>query len=130
MLLIDTDICSYAIRSRHGIAEKLLLAGTQNWAISMITNHELLFGISLPGTADRTVTGVKRFLEVASSLAFESEAARAAAEVRAQLRKSGKSAGEYDVLIAGHAIALDATLVTNNTRHFQNVPGLKLENWL
>lgn len=130
MLLIDTDICSYAIRSQHGVAEKLLLAGTHNWAISMITTHELLFGISIPGTSDRTISGVRRFLEAASSLDFEAEAASAAATVRAQLRKSGKSAGEYDSLIAGHAIALDATLVTNNIKHFENVPGLKLENWL
>lgn len=130
MLLIDTDICSYAIRSQHGIAEKLLLAGTHNWAISMITNHELLFGISVPGISDRTISGVRRFLEAAHSLDFDAEAASAAATVRAQLRASGKSAGEYDSLIAGHAIALDATLVTNNIKHFENVPGLKLENWL
>jgi tRNA(fMet)-specific endonuclease VapC len=130
MLLIDTDICSYAIRSRHDIVEKLALAGPENWAISMITYHELLFGSSLPATSKRTITGVRKFLDAATSLDFDAEAASAAALVRAQLREKGKPSGEYDVLIAGHAIALDATLVTNNTKHFENVLGLKLENWL
>ncbi|QKJ25779.1 type II toxin-antitoxin system VapC family toxin [Aquiluna borgnonia] len=130
MLLIDTDICSYAIRSRHDIVEKLALAGPENWAISMITHHELLFGSSLPTTSERTITGVRRFLDAAKSLDFDSEAASAAALVRARLREKGKPSGEYDALIAGHAIALDATLVTNNTKHFENVPGLKLESWI
>lgn len=130
MLLIDTDICSYAVKSQHAIANKLLSAGTQNWAISMITHHELLYGISLPGIDKRTVSAVSRFLDATLSLEFGTEAAGAAAMVRAQLRRIGKPAGNYDVLIAGHAIALDATLVTNNTRHFENVAGLKLETWL
>jgi tRNA(fMet)-specific endonuclease VapC len=130
MLLIDTDICSYAIRSKSNIAEKLFSAGPEKWAISMITHHELLFGASLPGAAERTKIGVKKFLDLAISLEFDGRASSAAAQVRFQLREMGKPCGEYDALIAGHAIALDATLVTNNTKHFENVPGLKLESWL
>jgi tRNA(fMet)-specific endonuclease VapC len=130
MLLLDTDICSYGIRAVHGVSEKLAETNFGDWAISSITRHELLFGIKLPGVPASLVDDVNRFLAIATTLNFDAEAASAAALVRAQLREKGKPSGEYDALIAGHAIALDATLVTNNTKHFENVLGLKLENWL
>jgi tRNA(fMet)-specific endonuclease VapC len=130
MLLLDTDICSYGIRAVHGVAQKLTSASFGDWAISSITRHELLFGIKLPGVPGSVVDGVNRFLEIATTLNFDAAAADAAALVRVQLREQGKPSGGFDELIAGHALSLDATLVTNNTKHFENVLGLKLENWL
>jgi len=51
-------------------------------------------------------------------------------EIRALLQGKGKLIGANDLFIAAHALALDATLVSDNTREFSRVPGLKLENWL
>lgn len=130
MLLLDTDICSYGIRAVHGVSEKLAETNFGDWAISSITRHELLFGIKLPGVPTPLIDGVNRFLAIATTLNFDEGAADAAALVRVQLRQKGKPSGDFDELIAGHALSLGATLVTNNTKHFENVLGLKLENWL
>jgi tRNA(fMet)-specific endonuclease VapC len=130
MLLLDTDICSYGIRAVHGVSEKLAETNFGDWAISSITRHELLFGIKLPGVPTPLIDGVNRFLAIATTLNFDEPAADAAALVRVQLRQAGKPSGDFDELIAGHALSLEATLITNNTKHFENVLGLKLENWL
>lgn len=130
MLLIDTDIASYAIKSQRGMASKLLNLNPDNWAISAITHHEISYGISLDGVSSRIKIAGLAFLQASKVLSFDNAASQEAAMVRKQLRMLGKPSGHYDSLIAGHAIAIGATLVTNNTRHFENVPGLKLENWL
>jgi tRNA(fMet)-specific endonuclease VapC len=130
LLLIDTDICSYAIKSQHGIAQRLFAAAPGSWAISSITHHELSFGASLDGALPKTVENVARFLGAAKILDFDTNASVAAALVRKNLRSQGKPSGAYDELIAGHALALDATLITNNLKHFERVPGLKSESWL
>jgi tRNA(fMet)-specific endonuclease VapC len=50
--------------------------------------------------------------------------------LRAKLRRAGTPIGDFDEMIAAHALSLDAVLVTDNTRHFQMVEGLALENWI
>lgn len=130
MLLLDTDIASFAIKSQHGIAQRLLAVGESEWAISVITYHELSFGILLEGVSPRIVRAGHRFLQMSKVLQFDESAALAAAQVRKLLRLQGKPSGYFDTLIAGHALALDATLVSNNTKLFENVRGLKLENWV
>ncbi|MFZ3193485.1 MAG: PIN domain-containing protein, partial [Moraxellaceae bacterium] len=68
-----------------------------------------------------------RYLRVVD---FDAEAALRYGEIRAALKRAGQLIGDNDLLIAAHALALDAILVTNNTREFERVGGLKLENWL
>ena len=130
MFLIDTDIASFAIKSQHGIAQRLLALGESQWAISVITHHELSYGISLKGVSPKTVSSCRRFLETSKVLEFDETASQAAALVRKSLRELGRPNGHYGTLIAGHALGLGATLVSNNTKHFESVPGLKLENWV
>ena len=62
-------------------------------------------------------------------LPFDSQAAQHFGQVRAELAKSGKPIGPYDLMIAGHACSRGLILVTNNLREFKRVPGLRLENW-
>jgi tRNA(fMet)-specific endonuclease VapC len=71
-----------------------------------------------------------KFLSLSTIHNFDFAAAEKAAEVHEQLRLAGKPIGLLDEQIAGHAISLNATLVSNNTKHFSQVPNLKLENWL
>jgi len=130
MLLIDTDIASYAIKSQHGVAGKLFDLKPDSWAISTITYHEISFGMSLDGVQSLIKDSAARFLETSKVLDFDAAAATAAAEVRKDLRLQGKPTGYFDSLIAGHALALDATLVSNNLKHFQSIENLKLVNWL
>ncbi|MFM8887971.1 MAG: PIN domain-containing protein, partial [Chthoniobacterales bacterium] len=62
-------------------------------------------------------------------LPFDDAASQEGAKVRAELEKKGKGIAPYDTLIAGHALALGAILITSKTREFSRVRGLKLENW-
>jgi tRNA(fMet)-specific endonuclease VapC len=130
MLLIDTDIASYAIKSQHKIAGKLLDLNPDSWAISTITYHEISFGLNLDGVHSVIKESAAKFLETSKVLDFDAAAATAAAEVRKKLRLQGKPTGYFDSLIAGHALSIDATLVSNNPKHFQAIKNLKLENWL
>jgi tRNA(fMet)-specific endonuclease VapC len=72
---------------------------------------------------------VDRFLQHVRSLPWDDGCAGRFAIVAAALHRSGMPIGSMDAMIAGHALALDAVLVTNNTRHFSRVPGLRIENW-
>lgn len=62
-------------------------------------------------------------------LNFDSLAAESYGKVRADLEKKGTPIGVIDMMIAGHALSLGYTVVTNNTKEFERVKGLKLENW-
>ena len=130
VFLIDTDIASYAIKSQHEVASKLLALDSDQWGISVISYHEIACGLSLEGVSCKVQEDGPLFLGSSTVFAFDQEAAKAAAFVRNSLRAVGRPSGDFDTLIAGHALSLDATLVSNNLKHFENVPGLKLENWL
>jgi tRNA(fMet)-specific endonuclease VapC len=96
-------------------------------AISAIVSHELFFGAFNSQRAPRNVALIDG-LEFAV-LDFNKGDARRAGEIRAFLMAKGTPIGAYDVLIAGHALARNMIPVTDNTREFTRVPGLRIENW-
>ncbi len=98
--------------------------------VSAIVWFELMFGASK--STKRSEVERRRLRTFAGQLEvlpLDLAACEAAAAVRAQLEAVGKPIGSYDTLIAGHALALSATLVTHNTREFSRVRGLKLADW-
>jgi tRNA(fMet)-specific endonuclease VapC len=91
---------------------------------------ELHFGLhSLPAASPKRSLIVS-FLAHVPVFEFDTMAAEKSAIVRHCLKSSGKPIGAYDPLIAGHALALGAVLVTANTKHFQHIKGLEVANWL
>jgi tRNA(fMet)-specific endonuclease VapC len=127
--LLDSDTCIFAIRSNKPLLRRLASVEPGHWAISAVTAFEIAKGIELhPGTRARFAS--EQFLETAQVLEVTADVAIAAAKVHAYLKALGRPAGIADELIASQAIHSKMTLVTNNTKHFENVPGLKLENWL
>ncbi len=127
--LLDTDICIYAINERPPkVLQALRDHHSAGLGVSAITASELHFGVARSGSP-RNAEALRRFLAALDVVAFDEAAAQMAAEVRAGLASQGTPIGPYDSLIAGHAQALGVTLVTNNTREFGRVPGLKLANW-
>ena len=125
--LLDTDVVSFVAKRNEPVIAKLLEAS--DWVLSSITAYELTKGIEILGNG-AWANGIRHLLNIAEIMPFDERAALAAGRVSAQLRSIGTPSGLADELIAGHSIALGATLVTNNTRHFEQVPGLKLESWL
>lgn len=130
MLLIDTDICSYAIRRHPVVVQKMQELAQDGWAISAVTAFELHYGIARASQGDRIRTDAAEFLSLVRILPFAADAAEAAAGIDADLKRRGLAIGDKDPLIAGHALSLGASLVTNNLKHFERVSGLQLIRWL
>ena len=97
--------------------------------ISAITASELYWGVCKSGSV-RNRTTLEKFLSPLAVLDYDLGAARKYGELRAYLEQQGTPIGPLDQQIAAHALALDVTLVTNNVREFERVPGLRLENWI
>ena len=129
--LLDTDICSYIIRDAYPVLLKKIRAtevGEQG--ISVVTKAELLFGVRMSPRPDKDATAVVAFLRYVDILPMDDAVAQHYADVRADLKERGTMIGANDLWIAAHARSLGLILVTNNTREFARVPGLKLENWI
>ena len=124
MRLLDTNICVYIIRRRPlAVYEQLARAEAEGVALSVVTALELQVG-AVRASARRYASQIEDFLGAFDVLPLDDAVRPIYARERA-----GQKIGPMDMLIAAHALALDATLVTNNLREFSRIPGLKLENW-
>ena len=127
--LLDTNTVSYAVKGNvASVRERLQKAPVSNVAISVITEAELRFGVAKYPEATRLKVIVEEFLSFVDIRAWDSEAARQYATVRAAVERAGQPMGNLDIMIAAHAIALGAVLVSGD-RVFRRVKGLKIENW-
>lgn len=128
--LFDTDTCSYVIRGASGALDaRLAMARPESLAVSAITRAELMVGLEKRGKPRALSRLVYGFLDTIAVMPWDTPAADHFARLRVALERAGTPIGVMDAMIAGHALALDATLVTNNQRHFQKVAALKMENW-
>ena len=127
--MLDTDTVSFALRGVGNVGTRLLAHSPSTVCMSSITLAELRYGADhrrsrkLHGLIDTFARGVM-------VVPFEENAAARFGAVAATLVRQGTPIGDFDSLIAAHALALDVTLVTNNTKHFSRVQRLRLENWL
>jgi len=127
--LLDTSIVSLALRGRAPKAvSKLSQLDRSDVAISIVTEMELCYGLAKKPSA-RTRRAVDGFLEVFPVAPLPDTIASTYGTVRAQLERKGLSIGALDTIIAAHARAIDAILVTDNTREFRRVSGLACQNW-
>jgi len=143
--LLDTDILILMIRglkstrrpARHQRAEALVKRCRQRQAaadfvgLSAVTVSELEFGAHTSGDYVAEIAAVRRLLTPFEMYDFDAVSCPAHyGRIRHELESKGTTIGSMDLLIAAHAFALDATLVTNNLAHFSRVKGLSTENWL
>ena len=128
--LLDTNIVSDAMNNPNGrVAARLMRLADDEAFTSIIVAGELRYGTLKKGSK-RLARNLDLMMERLDVVPFEAPAEQSYAEVRLALEQKGKPIGQNDTLIAAHALSLDATVVTDNTRHFSEVPGLKIENWL
>lgn len=128
--MLDTNICSYILRERPPTVKKHFdEAGSGNLGISTVVLAELYFGAARhpKGTAIRLA--IDDFAGRLAVISWDESAADHYGRIRAALENSGTPVGAMDMMIAAHARSMGATLVSNNTRHFENVPDLRLANW-
>lgn len=129
--LLDTEICSYAIKRKPPVLLSKIRAGLvgEEIAISAITRGELLYGLELVPEATTLRLAVLAFLDTIPCMELPVSAADHYAKLRASQKMTGNHLGYMDTLIACHTLAENLTLVTNNERDFSRIPGLKIENW-
>jgi len=129
--LLDTDTCSY-IMKRHplSVLKHLQTIEMSAVGISSMTLAELRYGVERLNSSRFTQQDVDLFVTNLTVFAWDAEATQYYATLRAYLERKGLPIGNMDMLIAAHALRLDAILVTNNQRHFSRISGLKLENWV
>ena len=132
LLLLDTDTVSYIIKSRNpSVDARFGEADASLIAVSAVTQSELLFGLKRLDPGHQFQFSVRRFLRETRILPWDTEAAKAHADVRYRLVSGGRTIGEMDMMIAAHAISLGAVLITNNVRHYARLsPALTIENWV
>lgn len=130
LYMLDTDTVSFLIRGRTpALDARLAAAKPKSLCISAVTRGELLYGLQLKDGAHRLAQLVDQVLQRVACLPWDDAAAMHFARIAATLHKAGTPIGSMDAMIAGHAAAVGAVLVTNNGRHFKRVAGLPVENW-
>ncbi|MDY0768594.1 MULTISPECIES: type II toxin-antitoxin system VapC family toxin [Serratia] len=132
--MLDTNICSFIMREQpEAVIKRLEQAVLRNHRIvvSAITYAEMRFGSIGKKASPRHAQLVDAFCaRLDAILPWDRAAVDATTEIKAALAAAGTPIGPNDMAIAGHAIAAGAILVTNNTREFERVPGLSLEDWV
>jgi tRNA(fMet)-specific endonuclease VapC len=126
--MLDTDTVSYALRGDDGVAENLLSHAPSAVCMSSVSLGELRFGAEKRGSKKlhRLIDAFVRGVQV---LPFDETCANRFGKVAADLSARGRPIGHYDTLIAAHALVAKVVLVTNNAKHFREVPLLRMVNW-
>ncbi len=130
LYMLDTNIVSDLIRHPNGkAAKRIARLGESNICTSIIVAAELRYGSAKSGSA-RLHKAVEDLLGEINVLPFDAPADREYGGIRAELEAAGQPIGSNDMLIAAHAAAVGATVVTANDGEFKRIRGLKVENWL
>lgn len=128
--LLDTNVVSDFARGEAAVVERLQREEPANLALSVISELEIEYGLQrAPHIAARVADVMRQILGAVALISFEHEDARLAAVVRNQLAAAGTPIGPYDLLLAATALRRGLVFVTHNTREFERVPGLNLEDW-
>ena len=127
--MLDTNLCVRVLRNRPTALRERFNAEASSLCISSIVLYELLYGAAKSERPVENRREVEAFAERLSVLEFDADAALHAGEIRADLERKGTPIGSYDVLISGHARSRGLIIVTNNTREFDRVDGLRCEDW-
>ncbi len=128
--LLDTNILIYVMRNRPLAARERFTRHAGQMAMSSITWLELTYGAERSAMPDKNLVVIEGLAARMSVLPFDKGAATHAGRIRAELARLGTPIGPMDQQIAGHARHLGLTLVSNNLREFERVPGLICENWV
>ena len=129
--MLDTNICIYIINKKpYYIFDKFKDYKVNDIVVSSITLSELEYGIEKSQHKDQNRLALYEFLTPIGILNYDNNATFSYGKIRSSLERKGIKIGPLDTLIAAHAHSLDLTIVTNNSKEFDRVDGLKVENWI
>ena len=129
--MLDTNICIYLIANRsRALVQKFRQMGKNNISVSVIVASELAYGVAKSQWHEKNKRALDLFLSHLTVTTINDSVMWHYANLRCHLERTGRIIGENDQWIAAHALAENAVLVTNNTKEFDRVPGLHIENWV
>jgi len=126
--MLDTDSVSFAIRGQGQVVERVVQHRAADLCISVVTLAELRYGADLL-RSNRLHALIDRFIRPIQVMPLNESCTKVYGAIASELTRRGIPIGDLDAVIAAHALTIDATLVTNNVKHFARVPGLRVENW-
>jgi len=128
--MLDTNICIYIIKEKpEKVINKFHTLDVGDICISSITLAELEYGVEKSQYTERNRLALAGFLSSIEILSFSDKAAESYGRIRTNLERQGNIIGAYDLMIGAHALSENLILVTNNTKEFQRINNLSLENW-
>jgi tRNA(fMet)-specific endonuclease VapC len=127
--LLDTDHSVYWMNGNAVIQAKVEAVGWDQIAVSAVTVGELFFGAHNSQRLQENIDRAEDFLSRLTIIELDEAGGRAFGRLKAQIRQAGQTVADPDLFIAATALSSDRVFVSNNTRHFERIPGLTLENW-
>jgi len=129
LILLDTNIVVAYLNGHTGVTQRMA-AHQSEIALPSLVAAELYYGACASARADENLAKLEQLCNLVPIVSFDLSAARRFGTLKADLRRRGQPTGETDAWIAAIALSHSATLVTHNTSDFQNIPDLRLEDWL
>jgi len=129
MFALDTNTVIYFFKGMGKVASHLFSLPPHEIALPAVVLYELQVGIAKSSSPEKRSNQLNELLTVVRVLPFTEHEAAITARIRASLEKAGTPIGPLDIMIAGIALANQATLVTHNTKEFSRIDGLQLEDW-
>ncbi len=127
--ILDTDTCVYWLRGDRRIEKGVLATGLQNVFITIITECELFYGAYKSAKTEANLQLLRELRRKVRTIQTTPEVAPLYGKIKADLERVGRTLDDADLLIGAIALASKGTLVTNNTSHFDSIPGLRIDNW-
>ena len=127
--LLDTNICIYFFRGKYDINKKISSVGVENCAISEITLAELVFGAEHSSNPKKNHQLIHDLTEQIATISIFDSILEYGKQ-KSRLRKKGILISDFDLLIGSTAIANRLTMVTQNTKEFERLRGIEIENWV
>ena len=128
--LLDTNICIYAMNGKISVLKKFREHGPDALGISSLVLGEMAYGVSKSERIVANKAALTRFQSTMTVVPWDQSAMWIYGEQYHRLKNTGRKIGEVDLLLGCQALALNAIFVTNNTREFERIEGLRLENWV
>lgn len=130
-LMLDTNICIALIKRKpKEILDRFSLYQVGDICISSVTLAELRYGVAKSLFQEKNQAALDEFIVSLEVVSFDENAALVYGNLRAMLEKQGTPIGSLDTMIGAHALSLNLTIVTNNTKEFNRIPDLKVVDWL
>ncbi len=128
--LLDTNIVIYYLKGNSQVIEKVRKTKVRSLCISVVTLSELYYGAYKSSKTEDNINKLREVIENLFVFSCDEGIAEEFGKIKSSLISQGIPIEDFDILIAATAIKHNSVLVTNNFRHFERIPGLKLENWL